>query len=157
MNLFNIERSFKMKEERGWRTLYVVVDLHATMIKPYHHEVEFYPGCIEVLENLSRRRDVCLILWTSSHIGDIEKIDGKCLCNGIYFRHINQNPNETNTSQANFSQKFYFNILFEDKAGFEGETDWKLVKEELIRIGEWKEHKDWKSINDKKKKHNEKI
>ena len=56
---------------------------------------------------------------------------------GINFTYINDNPEYIGNDYADFSKKFYYNILLDDKAGFEGETDWLLVKNELIRVGEW--------------------
>jgi hypothetical protein len=137
MNVFNIENAFRLKAERKWDTLYVVVDAHGTMIRPYHNALELYPEAIEVLQWFGKRKDFKLILWSSSYMAELEQIDSLCMRNKILFHYINQNPNENNTKMADFSKKFYFNILIDDKAGFEPETDWALIKKELIRLGEW--------------------
>jgi len=47
----------------------------------------------------------------------------------INFDFVNKNPSENNTSYADFSKKFYFNILLDDKAFFEP-SDW-------VEISEW--------------------
>jgi hypothetical protein len=137
MNIFNIERAFKLKVERKWDTIYVVVDAHGTMIRPYHETIEFYTDAIEVLRWMTRRKDIKLIMWTSSHIEDIVKIFEAAEKLGIYFDLVNGNNFEKDSKQACFSKKFYFNILLDDKAGFEPETDWKRIKNELTGIGEW--------------------
>lgn len=49
----------------------------------------------------------------------------------------NENPECGNTDYADFTTKPYFNILLDDKAGMEMNSDWSLVKSELQRIGEW--------------------
>lgn len=137
-NTFNVERAFKMKAERGWDTIYVAIDLHATIIQPYRDRIEFYPGAIEVLNWFNARKDFKIILWTSSHVADVaifRQLAEKE--HGIKFDYVNENPLERNSKLACFDEKFYFNILLDDKAGFDGETDWLRIKEALIAIGEW--------------------
>lgn len=138
MNIFNIEHAFQNKAVRGWNTLYVLIDAHGTLIKPGHDRVEFYPHAVEVMKWFNSRNDFKVILWTSSHQEEVTEILRASAKEGFFFDYINSNPAESNSTRANFDKKFYFNILIEDKAGFEPETDWELVKNELIRIGEWK-------------------
>jgi hypothetical protein len=142
MNIFNIERAFKMKKERGWSTIYWMVDLHDTVFPGKYasdQDFEVYDGALEVLKYISDRKDMKIIVWTSSyasHFEDVRRFFEK--------EHIivldwhNHNPECGSTELADFDTKPYFNILLDDKCGFEGETDWKLVKDELTRIGEWK-------------------
>jgi hypothetical protein len=137
MNAFNIVKAFEDKKKRGWHTLYVAVDLHGTLIKPYHDCIEFYPGAIEVMRWFNSRPDFKVILWTSSYLVDIEKFQRACEKEGISFNFINGNPLEKSNGRAFFGQKFYFNILLDDKAGFVGDTDWHLVRATLDSIGEW--------------------
>lgn len=137
MNAFNIVKAFEDKKKRGWHTFYVAVDLHGTLIKPYHDCIEFYPGAIEVMRWFNSRPDFKVILWTSSYLVDIEKFQRACEKEGISFNFINGNPLEKSNGRAFFGQKFYFNIILDDKAGFEGDTDWHLVRATLDSIGEW--------------------
>lgn len=142
MNVFNIQNAFKQKTERKWDTLYVMVDAHGTIIKPYHDGLTFYEGALEVLKWFSDRSDIKLILWTSSHQKEIEELSVILGEHGIKIDFVNENPLEKNSERACFSHKFYFNIGFDDKFGFSGEDgDWMKVKEELKRIGEWKKVK----------------
>lgn len=144
MNIFNIERSFQLKAAREWDTLYVAIDLHGTVIPPYHHTIEFYPGAIEVLKWFNKRKDFKIILWTSSWWQETELFLMKAKKEGVHFDFVNENPLEKNRGHACFDRKFYMNIILDDKAGFVGETDWALVKAELIRIGEWRRRPKWK-------------
>ena len=137
MNVFNIERAFQGKAIRGWTTLYVLIDAHGTLIKPGHDKVEFYPNAVEVMKWFNNRNDFKVILWTSSHQEEITEVLRAAAKEGFFFDYVNGNPAESNSIRANFDKKFYFNILLEDKAGFDGETDWLLIKNELTRIGEW--------------------
>lgn len=137
MNIFNIQRTFEMKVERGWDTIYFAIDLHCTLVKPGSKTIEFYPGAVEVIKWFNQRKDIKLILWTSIYPDEVERFCKECSKLGIAFDFLNNNPLEKNNERSFFGQKFYFNILLDDKSGFVGETDWNLVKSELIRIGEW--------------------
>jgi hypothetical protein len=50
---------------------------------------------------------------------------------GIMPQYFNENTAVENTATGNFSSKFYFSVLLDDKAGFNPETDWVLVKEQV--------------------------
>lgn len=144
MNLFNIKKAFVMKKENQWPEIYWCIDLHGTIIpsgknsKDGKDTLVFYPYAQEVLKQLSDRKDIILILWTSTPIHRIPPIWQWLIDNGINFTYINGNPHAKNTSRSDFDKKFYFNVLLDDRGGFEPEVDWKLIKDELISIGEWK-------------------
>lgn len=142
MNVFNIERAFARKKKENWPYLYWAIDLHDTVFKGHYtanQELQLYPGAEEVLALLTDREDMKLIAYSSSHYIDFANIGRWLKVNHqIRFSYFNENPECSSTSLASFEDKFYFNILLDDKAGFVGETDWLLIKEELIRIGEFK-------------------
>jgi len=137
MNVFNLERAFQQKKERKWETVYVTIDLHGTLIRPYHDCIEFYPGAVEIIQWFNSRPDFKIILWTSTHFKETLDFLDVAREQGLKFDCINKNPFEKSSPRANFALKFYFNILLDDKAGFEPETDWELIKHELQRLGEW--------------------
>ena len=131
MNLFNIERSFKAAEERNWDRLYWFIDFHDT-VGPADYGDEskkrkFYPYAKEVLQFLSKQEEICLVLFTCSHRDDINEMLVFLKENEINFDYINENPECHSGKMSNFSQKPYINVLLDDKAGFEGEHDWKLI------------------------------
>lgn len=136
-----IKRAFKKKRERKYPILYVAVDLHETIITPTYKKnndgATLYPGAVEVLSNWTKRPDVKLILWTSSHSEPARQQARKLAEHGILFDAFNINPNEPSTDLCDFSKKFYFDILLDDKANFDAETDWLKIKETLIELGEW--------------------
>ena len=142
MNHFNIERAFEMKRERLWDTLYWCIDFHDTLFKgKYDNEqdIELYPYAREVLQYLSSREDCKLIAFSSTPFPVMMVIIMKLREHyNIRFDYVNRNPDVASGGYADFSKKFYYNILLDDKAGFEAEDDWLLVKNVLIRIGEWK-------------------
>jgi hypothetical protein len=141
MNIFNIERAFKYNTEHGFSKTYFCIDLHDVVIEGKHNRLNvgasFFPGAVDVLRQLSFREDIVLILWTSSHGDALDGMKKKFQENGIEFRYTNENPECNSGHLCDFSQKFYFDILLDDKAGFEGAKDWSLVESELKRVGQW--------------------
>jgi hypothetical protein len=143
MNLFNIKNSFEMKKAKGWPEIYWCVDLHGTIIPSGRDsldktdEEKFYPDAREVLQWLTRRKDIFFILWTStpsSRMGDVKEF---LSFNSIRPDYINENPHAKDTPRSDFSKKFYFNVLLDDRGGLEPEVDWTTIKKELIALGEW--------------------
>ena len=49
----------------------------------------------------------------------------------IYSWEFNFNPAIENTKTSCFDDKFYFSVLLDDKAGFDPDTDWKLIYDYL--------------------------
>ena len=82
---------------------------------------------------MTKRGDIALILWTSTHREDIDKYLDVFAKNGIVFDFININTAEKDNSLSCFREKTYFNVGLDDKFGFEPETDWKLILEHLKR------------------------
>jgi hypothetical protein len=142
MNVFNIRRAFQQKREKNWDLLYWCIDLHDVVIEGkynlYNEGAKIYPNAREFFQWAQKRDDMVLILWSSSHNHALFKTLNNLREQGIEFDYFNANPEEADTKLCDFSKKFYFNILLDDKAGFEGETDWGLIIEELKAIGEWK-------------------
>lgn len=125
----------RMARERGWERTYWAFDVHGTMIFPNYSSVEipkqFYPHAKEVLQALSLREDVCMILFTCSHSHEMEQYLEYFRNNNIHFKYVNCNPEVASGGYGCFDSKFYFNVLFEDKAGFDPVEDWLKVKELL--------------------------
>lgn len=128
MNLIQaFESAYQQKAKRGWDCIYAAVDIHGTIFKPTYSPEEnydYYPFAKEALQMMSRRHDVKLILWSSSHHLALTKYWDKLNGDGIFFNFINENPDVHATELAAFCNKFYFNVGLDDKFGFEPETDW---------------------------------
>jgi len=144
MNIFNIEKAFSDKARKNWDKLSVCIDLHDVIIEGkynrYNVGANYCPNALRVLKNWTQRKDMVLILWSSSHIDSISLIHEKLMKDGVIFDYINENPMCPNTELCDFRKKFYFNILLDDKAGMDAPGgDWFLIENELKRIGEWRE------------------
>ncbi len=143
MNCFNIKNAFEEKKKKNWDKLYWAIDLHGTIIEgkynKFNEGAAIFPDAAEVLKYLYSRPDMSLILWTSSHREAVDyTLKTLGLWTGIKFHYINENPECQNTELCDFKDKFYFNILLDDKAGFNGPTDWTKIKNQLKQLGEWK-------------------
>lgn len=126
------ENAFKRKIEKGWEKIYVIVDIHDTILHASYENEETYsylPYAREALRKLSDREDISLILWTSCHEEQLDAYMRHFADDGIIFNYANKNPEVENTSISNFADKLYFNVGIDDKFGFDGETDWEKVIE----------------------------
>jgi len=132
--MIQIDQVFKnqirVMHERNWDTIYVAVDWHDTMMKATYSnddygKYELYDWAEDVLKWMSDHKNIKLILFTSSHDEQVaDFIQNMATRYGIMFDYHNGNPEVQNTETGDFSKKFYFNVLLDDKAGFEPEEDW---------------------------------
>lgn len=126
------KNAFKLKTQRSFDVIYVAVDLHGTILTPEYNKfnkgAKIYPHSPEVLSYLTKRKDIVLILWTSSYWEPIEEIIRIAAQKGIVFDYFNENPAEKSGELCDFSQKFYFNVLIDDKAGFDPQKDWLALR-----------------------------
>ena len=134
MILNALERCFSNARKRQWDKVYFAIDIHETIIVPNYQygniPTEFYPHAKETLQMLTKRKDVELIIFTCSHPEEIEQYQKLFKEHNISFKFINENP-EVPTQKNGYGcydSKFYFNVLFEDKAGFLAEKEWIYVK-----------------------------
>jgi 2-methylcitrate dehydratase PrpD len=95
-----------------------------------------------VLSYLSAQDDVILILWSSSHETEIAKVREWLETFKINIQFINENPLEDNTEYADFSKKFYFNVILDDKAGFDPSVDW-------LELENWAYRREVKKLRDR--------
>jgi hypothetical protein len=135
-----IQKAFAQARQKGWDKTFWAFDVHETIVKPNWSETtlptEFYPLAKEALQVISKRKDITCILFTCSHPSEIEKYLAYFESHHIQFSYVNENPEVINKKYGNYSKKPYFNVLFEDKAGFDPYTDWDLVLQELKKYPE---------------------
>jgi hypothetical protein len=133
-----IKNCFEMAIKRKWDKTYWVFDIHGTLIPPNYEDnnipTNLYPFAEEAMVEITNRIDICPILYTCSHPHEIEQYLTLFKNKNINFTYINENPEvKTTGSYGNYDRKFYMNVLFEDKAGFDPLTDWEEVLE-LIKL-----------------------
>jgi len=126
------EAAFRRKREKGWDKIYVVVDIHDTILRACYQDEETYdylPYAKSALQLLSSHEDICLILWSGCHPERLETYRQRFAQDGIHFDYLNENPEVGNSSFQNFDKKLYFNVGIDDKFGFDPDTDWVRVME----------------------------
>ncbi len=122
----------------GYDVIYIMVDIHNTILKPsFNNEekYEYFPYSKEVLSLLSLNKNIRLILWTSSFKDKIQQYLDNFSKNNIFFDYVNENPEYENTLTpfACFDNKFYYDIGIDDKFGFDAEIDWKEIYDYLTK------------------------
>lgn len=130
-----IHKSFSAAKAKNWDAQYWAIDIHGTIIEPNYQlgniPKVFYPGAKEVLQLLSKRTDIVLILYTCSHPNEIEQYLEFFKQNDINFKYVNENKDVPNADYGYYTDKFYFSVLLEDKAGMDPRCDWFRIKEVL--------------------------
>lgn len=138
MILDQIKKTFDLAHQKGWDKTFWCVDLHDTCIRPNYKygEIprEFYEYAKETLQILSNRKDVCLIMYTCSHPEEVEQYKQFFAAEGIIFEHVNKNPEVKSQGYGYYEDKPYFNVLFDDKAGFDPYNDWKMIHKYLTEF-----------------------
>jgi hypothetical protein len=133
-----IDREYLHMVERGWDRIFLFFDLHGTVIKPNFEEgnveLDYYPYAKETLQLLSKQTDIDLSIYTCSHEHEIIEYQRLFKEDGIKFKYVNENPDVPTNGYGNYDIKPYMNIMFEDKAGFFGETDWEPIYNHFKRI-----------------------
>ncbi len=135
MSIFDaFEKAFLRKQEKGWEKIYVIVDIHDTILRACYDKAEVYdyfPYAKEALQIMSYRDDICLILWSGSPIEVLKTYQARFAADNIHFEYLNENPEVENTPFQNFDKKLYFNVGIDDRFGFDPDTDWEEVIEAL--------------------------
>jgi hypothetical protein len=119
-----IKTMFKHAEERQWDRVYFTFDLHGTISCPDYRKkikkIKYYPYAKETLQLLTKRDDIKMILWSSSYPDELEIYKNQLEEDDIIFDFIGENPEISDAKGAfgYYNQKHYFNLLVEDKSGF---------------------------------------
>ena len=129
-----IYMAYKKAAARGWDRIYWAIDIHETVLRPsYDSKVlgDAYPHAMRALQAILSYPESRIILWSSLSPADMQRHKDHIFAGftdedkaKVY---LNCNPECGETEYASFNQKFYFNILLDDKAGFEAEKDWTTV------------------------------
>lgn len=140
-----IKKMFAHAKEKNWYETYWAFDIHGTVSIPDYRkgikkdlsdrsEIVYYPFAKETLQLFTKRDDIIMIMFTSSYPPELEYYVKKFKKDGIEFKYINENPEVSDSKGAfgYYEKKMYFNVLFEDKAGFNPLTDWKHVYDYML-------------------------
>jgi len=132
-----IFKTYNIANKRKWNKICWAVDIHDVILESNYKAGDipktFLGNAKTVLQRLSLRRDTTLVLYTCSYPNEIIEYQKFFKENDIIFKYVNENPDCPNTAFGNFDKKFYYNILLEDKAGFEPE-DWNEISNAMDEI-----------------------
>lgn len=130
-------KRFAYARRKQWDKIYVLVDIHDTVIESNYDKENipnrFYEFAEDCLRKMSDSPDFCLILWTCSHMNEIGKYIKLFADRGIRFDYVNENP-EVMTQQNGYGcydSKMFADVILDDKAGFEPESDWPAIRQFL--------------------------
>ena len=134
-----IKRAYSLKSEK-YSYVYWSIDLHGVCFTSNYKTDEYQwinDTCHEALRLISSDPCSRIILWSSCFPREFPNIIKFFESYGIRVDYFNENPLMKNTEYGCFDKKFYFSVLIDDKAGFDPETDWQVVKdymtEQLIK------------------------
>lgn len=142
------EKMFEHANKKEWFETYHAIDIHGTVSKPDYRKdskkIIYYPFAKKTLQLMSEREDIKLIMFTSSYPDEIEKYNKFFKNDNINFNYINENPEISidNGAFGYYEDKFYFNLLLEDKAGFDPNSDWELLYN-YFKSTEYRPNKKW--------------
>ena len=128
-----IDIAYQKAKEKNWDNIYVAVDIHDTIVKGNYTTKdipkEFYPIAKETLQLLSNKKEIKLILYTCSHPEEIKLYLEFFNQHNITFDFVNENTDVMTDLQGygNYDKKPYFNVLLDDKAGFNPYEDWITI------------------------------
>ncbi len=128
-----INNQYEVAKSRGWDRMYWAVDLHGTLILPDYkrmkaEDVVYYPEAMEVMQTLTERPDVRLIMYTCSRPSEIAEYQKRFHADGIRFNWVNCSPDVDGKEYGDYSKKPYFNVLLDDKARFDPKKDWAWLR-----------------------------
>jgi len=147
---FVIRRLFDHSFEKQWYEKYFAFDIHGTITIPDYRKtdksvIEFYPFAKETLQLISKRDDIKMIVSSSSYPDELDTYLKSFKKNDIHFDYLNENPEITHSkgSFGYYQKKYYFNVMFEDKAGFRPYDDWEAVYNLMLEYSDKLPDKKW--------------
>jgi hypothetical protein len=121
-----VRKAYEYNKKVGRVNFFISVDIHDTIAESnYSDDMPMVIDCaIDALKKLNSFPEIVLILFSSSynHSQYIEYFKK----HGVFFKYFNENPEVCDTKTGDFSKKFFYNLLIDDKAGFD-RSDWITV------------------------------
>lgn len=122
------------KHSEKYPHIFWKIDLHGVCLRSSYKAGEYEwinDDVVPALKEIMRCPHSKIILWSSCYEHEQEKIIKFFNDSGVHVDFFNENPMFANTEYGCFDQKFYFSILIDDKAGFDPDTEWKMINDFL--------------------------
>lgn len=125
--LFN--KAYLHKAMRKHDFLYIAIDMHGTVFNYFNRSStsNISGEAVLALRLLTEQSDVIMVGFTSSYQSDIKEMRGLLKHQGVKFSYFNENPECRDTETGDFSKKFYYDILLDDRAGFDPLIHWQEI------------------------------
>jgi len=136
-----IERSYKRFREKGYPNWYWAIDVHDVIFVGDYKvdcEMRWIRDAKRALKIIGMIPEIKVILYTSTRKDKTQEIINKIETEtGLKIFGVNENPDfKTDPGGlCEFDKKFCFDVLLDDKAGFDGPNDWEPIIETLIDLG----------------------
>jgi len=136
-----IIRSYKRFKQKGYPNWYWAIDVHDVIfIGDYKVDCElrWVRDAKRALKILGMIPEIKVILYTSTRKDKTQAIIDKILAEtGLTIHGVNENPDFMNdpSGLCEFDKKFCFDVLLDDKAGFDAANQWEEIIEVLIDLG----------------------
>jgi len=141
MSILNLEESFKKAELDDVRQFYILINIENAVFKDvettnyYAYPIDPYNGAIQTLQKLNSRKDIKIIFSSNMDNMLLSKMFHFLKNNGITNYYFNENSDVSNIGNKYYSStNFYFNYQLDKRSGFEPETDWVSLGENLDTI-----------------------
>lgn len=118
------------KHSEKYPHIFWKIDLHGVCLRSSYQSGEYEwinEHVVPALKQIMNCPHSKIILWSSCYDHEQEKIIEFFNRSGVRVDFFNENPLFANTEYGCFDQKFYFSILIDDKAGFDPDTEWKMI------------------------------
>lgn len=122
------------KHSEKYPHIFWKIDLHGVCLRSSYKAGEYEwinDDVVPALKEIMHCPHSKIILWSSCYEHEQEKIIKFFNDSGVQVDFFNENPMFANTEYGCFDQKFYFSILIDDKAGFDPDTEWKMIRDFL--------------------------
>lgn len=133
-----LKRSYARYKQKGYKFWYWAVDVHDVLFKGDYKlecELQWLPNAKRALKIISTIPEIKVILYTSTRKEQTQRIVDKIENEtGLKVFAINENPDFPNDpgQLCDFEKKFCFDLLLDDKAGFDvHQNAWEDIIEAL--------------------------
>lgn len=129
----SIQDAFKRAEKQHWWKLYIAIDIHGVMFEStsvVERQRIFLPGALETLRYLSSRRDIEMFLFSCSHSKELWEVKDFLAKNNVNVAPMPDYTEISSMGRGNYLLKPYYNLLLDDKGGFEA-NEWLAVLAEF--------------------------
>jgi len=153
-SIYNLlKKQFQKHIKNHWYESYWAIDMHGVITTPNYQidapDIEFPDYAKKALQLMTIRKDIRLILFTSSYPDQVAKYLNQLKRYGIKFDYVNENPEIRSFEDFGYYEdKPYYDVFLEDKAGFEM-AEWSEILT-FLQIDYPRPSKAW--INPKRKR-----